>query len=105
MTSAFSWGSWLSSRLASAAAFLRIPNARITGTSPGEAPRADPKVDQGPLRLCAPQRQLAGTSTGPRESVSVRVCPPGLLVAACVLMTVPSFVLRAPAKRAVTRRF
>src|SRR5882724_4496424 len=72
MSSALSGGSWPSARLASAAHFLTMPNARMTGRPQRKRPRPIGKFSSERW-VCAPQRWSAGTSTSPSASSSVRV--------------------------------
>ena len=67
---ATSWSSRPSSMLASAAARLTMPSARITGFGCFSQPILKFWIERW---VCAPQYRSAGTSIGPKVSVSVRV--------------------------------
>ena len=69
--STFSCGSWPSSRFASAAHFLRMPSARITGRPQRKRSTPIGKLSRD-RSVCAPQRCSAGTGTSPSASSSMR---------------------------------
>ena len=75
----------------SAAARLMMPKARISGTGIVSVPMRKFCSERA---VCAPQYLSAGTSSGPKESVSVRVlviagsCLRGL--ASCRMFLIPA---------------
>ncbi len=84
--SARSWSSFPNSRLASAAAFLSIPNARTTSVGTKSLPMEKWISDRA---VCAPQYRSAGTSIAPMLSVSTRVAP----LASLIIPSYPSLVV------------
>ena len=71
MSATFSGGSSPSSPFASAAAFLRMPKARMTGRVQAKRPMPMGKLWME-RSVCAPHRRSPGTGTSPSASCSIR---------------------------------